>query len=93
MKVFKSRVYVAGDALNSAQALAKRTALCREHLAGRHEIEVIDVFQQPERALADAIHLTPTLVKLAPLPTQTILGALSQTTTVLQAMGLEDSAS
>lgn len=87
--LFKFRLYVAGDALNSAQALANLTALCREYLVGRYEIEVIDVFQQPERALADAIHLTPTLVKLAPLPTQTIVGTLSQTQTVLQALGLE----
>ena len=88
--LFKFRLYVAGDALNSAQALANLTALCRDHLVGRHEIEVIDVFQEPERALADAIYLTPTLVKLAPLPMQTIVGTLSHTNTVLQALGLED---
>jgi len=73
-----------------ALALANLTALCREYLVGRHEIEVIDVFEQPERALADAIYLTPTLVKLAPLPTKTIVGTLSHTQTVLQALGLQD---
>lgn len=88
--LFKFRLYVAGDALNSAQALANLNALCRDHLVGRHEIEVIDVFQEPERALADAIYLTPTLVKLAPLPMQTIVGTLSHTNTVLHALGLED---
>lgn len=88
--LFKFRLYVAGDALNSAQALANLTALCREHLVGRHEIEVVDVFQEPERALADAIYLTPTLVKLEPLPAQTIVGTLSHTNTVLHALGLED---
>lgn len=87
--LFKFQLYVAGDALNSAQALVNLTALCGDYLAGRHEIEVIDVFQDPDRALAEAIYLTPTLVKLAPLPAQTIVGTLSQTQIVLRALGLE----
>ena len=87
--LFKFRLYVAGDAQNSAQAVANLTALCRAHLAGRHEIEVVDVFREPKRALADAVFMTPTLVKLAPSPVRTIVGTLSQTQTVLQALGLE----
>jgi len=85
---YKFRLYVAGDALNSAQARANLTALCREHLAGRHQIEVVDVFKEPKRALADTIFMTPTLVKLAPLPERTIVGTLTHTQTVLQALGL-----
>lgn len=89
---FKFRLYVAGDALNSAQARANLGALCRTHLAGRHEIEIVDVFRQPGRALADAIFMTPTLVRFAPLPVRTIVGTLRQTQTVLQALGLETAA-
>ena len=87
---YKFRLYVAGDLLNSAQAGANLAALCRTHLAGRHEIEVVDVFREPTRALADAIFMTPTLVKLAPLPVRTIVGTLSQTQIVMQALGLEN---
>ena len=87
--MFKFRLYVAGDALNSAQALASLGALCRAHLAGRHEIEVVDVFREPKRALADGIFMTPTLVKLAPSPIRRIVGTLSRTQPVLQALGLE----
>ncbi|MEK7751142.1 MAG: circadian clock KaiB family protein [Acidobacteriota bacterium] len=86
---FKFRLYVAGDALNSAQALANLTALCRAYLPDRHEIEVVDVFREPERALAERIFMTPTLVRLAPSPVQVIVGTLSRTQTVLQALGLE----
>jgi len=85
---FKFRLYVAGDALNSAQARANLAALCRAHLAGRYRIDVVDVFKEPKLALADAIYMTPTLVKLLPLPERTIVGTLSQTQTVLQALGL-----
>lgn len=86
--LYKFRLYVAGDALNSAQARANLTALCRVHLAGRYQIEIVDVFKEPKRALADAIFMTPTLVKLAPLPERILVGTLSQTQTVLQALGL-----
>ena len=87
--MFKFRLYVAGDAQNSAQAVANLTLLCRTHLAGQHEIEVVDVFREPKRALADGILMTPTLVKLEPYPIRRIVGTLSQTTVLLQALGLE----
>lgn len=86
--LFKFRLYVAGDALNSTQALANLSALCGAHLSGRHMIEVVDVFKDPKRALADTIFMTPTLIKLAPSPTRRIIGTLSQTQIVLQALGL-----
>ena len=87
---FKFCLYVAGDAPNSAQALANLAALCRAHLLGRHDIEVVDVFREPKRALAEGILMTPTLVKLAPSPApRRIVGTLSQTQPVLQALGLQ----
>ena len=87
--MFRFRLYVAGDALNSAQALTNLTALCRAHLRDRHIIEVIDVFKDPQRALDDGIFMTPTLLKLAPLPIRKIVGTLSQIESVLQVLGLD----
>jgi circadian clock protein KaiB len=86
---FSFRLYVAGDALNSVQALANLNAICRMHLPGRHAIEVVNVFREPKRALADGIFMTPTLIKLAPSPVRRIVGTLSQTQTLLEALGLE----
>ncbi len=86
---FKFRLYVADDALNSVQAVANLHALCEEHMPGRYEIDVVDVTRDPKRALADGILMTPTLVKLSPSPVRRIIGTLSQTQTVLQALGLE----
>jgi circadian clock protein KaiB len=85
---FRFQLYVAGDGLNSAQAIASLTAICQAHLPDRHEIEIVDVYQHPERALADAIFMTPTLVKLAPAPEITIVGTLSDVPIVLQSLGL-----
>jgi circadian clock protein KaiB len=88
--VFKFRLYTADGTQNSALALANLTALCRMHLRDRFEIEVVDVFREPERAQADGIRMTPTLIKLSPGPHCRIVGALNQTQSVLVALGLED---
>ena len=86
---YKFRLYVAGDAQNSAQAVTNLTALCHAYLRDQHTIELVNVFQEPRRALADGILMTPTLVKLAPAPSpRRIVGNLSQTEPVLQALGL-----
>jgi circadian clock protein KaiB len=87
--VFKFRLYTADGTQNSAQALANLTALCRSHLPDRYEIEVVDVFREPERARADGIRMTPTLIKLSPAPTCRIVGALNQSQSVLLALGME----
>lgn len=90
---FKFRLYVAGDAQNSAQARANLNSFCRTYLAGRHAIEVVNVFDEPKRALADRVFMTPMLVKLSPPPAPThIVGTLSQTGLLRQALGLEGAA-
>ena len=87
--VFKLRLYIAEGTQNSARAVANLSALCLRYLPNRHEIEVVDVLRQPDRALADGILMTPTLVKLAPSPVQQVVGTLSQTEIVLRALSLE----
>jgi circadian clock protein KaiB len=86
--MFNLRLYVAGNTVNSTQALANLRELCRVYLPGRHTIELVDVFKEPLRALKDQILMTPTLVKLEPLPSEKIVGTLSQTRLVLHALGL-----
>jgi len=45
---FKLRLYVAGEAQNSAQAVTNLSAICATYLPGRCDIEVIDVFREPQ---------------------------------------------
>ncbi|MGA2292188.1 circadian clock KaiB family protein [Bradyrhizobium sp.] len=85
---YKFRLYVAGDAANSVAAVANLNTICREHLPDRYEIEIVDVFLEPGRALADGVFLTPTLVKLSPTPMLRIVGSLTQTLPILQAFGI-----
>ena len=88
--MFRFRLFVADEAPNSTQAIANLAAICRAHLTDRHEIEIIDVFREPKRALAESIFMTPTLVVRTPLPVRRIVGTLSQTQTVLLALGLAE---
>jgi circadian clock protein KaiB len=85
---FRFRLYVADEAPNSTQAQANLFALCQAHLPGRHEIDVVDVFEEPERAFADGIFMTPTLLKLSPSPPRRIVGTLYPALPVLLALGL-----
>ena len=82
------RLYLAGGAPNSVRAFANLYAICQKHFPESHRIEVIDVLKEPMRALAEAILVTPTLVKLSPLPEQQIIGDLSEEEEVLRALGL-----
>ena len=87
--IVKFRLYVANHAGNSAKAIANLAALCREYLPNRHEIEIVDVYEDPKRAMADGVFMTPTLIRVSPLPVRRIVGTLGQTQLVLDVLGLE----
>ena len=86
--LFKFRLYVAGETENSAEAISNLSAFCRTRLPNRHEIEVVDVLRDPQRAMKDSVFMTPTLVKLSPSPVRQIVGTLSESHTLLQVLGL-----
>jgi circadian clock protein KaiB len=87
---FSFRLYVAGAGHNSARAIANLTALCNARLEGRHQIEIIDVFGQPARALADGIVMTPTLIRLGPEPMRRVIGTLQATDEVAAVLGFSE---
>jgi circadian clock protein KaiB len=80
------RLYVAGNAPNSLRAIANVKAICMEHFASGHELEIVDLLEHPERAWADGVIVTPTLLRLFPLPPQRMIGNLSDTSQVLLAL-------
>jgi circadian clock protein KaiB len=84
------RLYVAGCTPKSARAIADFQRLCREHLPGRCDIEIIDIYQQPERAVQAQIVAVPTLIKRGPGPgpLRRLIGSLAETARVLKSLGL-----
>jgi circadian clock protein KaiB len=85
---YKFRLYVAGDTPNSALARTNLVNFCQLHLLDRYEIEIVDVFREPGRALQDSIFLTPTLLKLSPSPAGKIVGTLGEAAVLAQVLGL-----
>ena len=77
------RLYVAGATAKSMAALANLRRLCETHLAGRYEIEVIDLLVNPKLAAGDQILAVPTLVRKFPEPIRKIIGDLSNEDRVL----------
>ena len=63
-------------------------AICEEHLQGRYELEVIDIYQQPTLAKGEQIIAAPTLIKKLPLPLRRVIGDMSSTERVLLGLDL-----
>lgn len=83
------RLYVAGASPKSLKAFANLRRLCEEHLAGRYEIEIIDLVQRPQLARSDDIIAIPTLVRSLPVPIRRIIGDLSNTELVLLSLQVD----
>lgn len=83
------RLFVSGMTPRSARAVAAIRSICEEHLAGRYDLEVIDIYQHPELATADQVIAAPTLVKKLPEPLRRLIGDLSDTERVLVGLGLQ----
>jgi circadian clock protein KaiB len=73
------RLYIAGNAPNSLAAITNATAICEAHFAAAYDIEIVDMLAHPGRALLDRVIVTPTLIRLFPLPARRIVGSLSDT--------------
>ena len=88
-KVWKLRLYVAGQTPKSIRAFANLQVLCEQHLKGRYQIEVIDLLEHPHLARGDQIVALPTLVIKLPQRVRQIIGDLSNTDRVLVGMALQ----
>jgi circadian clock protein KaiB len=82
------RLYVAGQTPRSVLAFANLRHICEDHLAGRYQIEIIDLSAHPELAGEDQILAIPTLVRALPEPVRHIIGDLSETERVLVGLDL-----
>jgi circadian clock protein KaiB len=82
------RLYVAGQTPRSVAAFANLKRLCEEHLAGRYNIEVVDLMKYPQLAAGDQILAIPTLVRKLPQPIRKIVGDLRDTERALVGLQL-----
>jgi len=82
------RLYIAGKKRKSSKAIANLRLFCEEHLAGRYEMEVIDILEQPTLARDEQIVAVPTLIKKLPDPLRKLIGDMSDKEKVLLGMDL-----
>lgn len=82
------RLFITGITPQSSKAVANIKKICEEHLKGRYELEVIDLYQQPELAKGEQIIAAPTLIKKLPLPLRRIIGDMSGTERIIAGLDL-----
>jgi circadian clock protein KaiB len=82
------RLYVTGQTPRSLRAIENIKRICDEHLSGRYDLEVIDIYQRPSLAAGERVIAAPTLVKSLPAPIRRFVGDLSDTEKVLFGLDL-----
>jgi circadian clock protein KaiB len=86
---FVLRLYITGTTARSKRAVENIRKLCERHLKGRYDLEVVDVYQQPELAAREQLYAAPTLIKKLPLPLRRLVGDMSDHDRVLAGLDLQ----
>lgn len=86
---YKLKLFITGTTPNSVRAISNTKEFCEEYLAGRYDLEIIDVYQQPELAAKEQIIAVPILLKMSPLPLRRLIGDMSDKAKMLRGMGIE----
>lgn len=87
--VWHLRLYIAGTTPNSTRAVINLKRICDEHLRGRYDLEVIDLYRHPQLAQREQIVAVPTLIKRLPPPMRRVIGDMSDTDDVLEGLDVE----
>jgi circadian clock protein KaiB len=83
------RLFVAGMTSRSQRAIDNLQSICQRYLAGRHRIEVVDLYQTPGLAHDEQIIAIPTLLRILPFPPRRVIGDLSQADKVLHGLDIK----
>lgn len=86
---YRLRLFVSGSSPRSTQAIASIKTMCEEHLKGRYELEVVDLYQQPHLAREVQIIAAPTLIKEIPPPLRRVIGDMKDEERVLVGLDIQ----
>lgn len=87
-QLYVLRLCISGMTPRSREAIINIKQICETHLQGQYELEVIDLYQQPELAAKHEILVTPTLLKTLPAPVRRLIGDLSDAEKTLSRLGV-----
>lgn len=82
------RLFVTGSTPRSIRAIENLRTICETRLAGRYDLEVVDIYQHPDAASENQLVAAPTLLKLLPTPIRRIVGDLADHARVLRSLAL-----
>lgn len=82
------RLYVAGNTTRSSQAITNVRRICEQYLPGQYELDVVDVYQQPEVTKSAEVIALPTLIKELPFPPKRFVGDMSNTERIVVGLKL-----
>lgn len=80
------RLFITGTSPHSVLAVNNVKHICETYLAGRYELEIIDMYQQPQLAAEEQVIAAPTLIKKHPHPLKKLIGDMSDTERVLSGL-------
>jgi circadian clock protein KaiB len=89
LPVYNLRLLIAGASPNSLRAISNMRSFCEEYLKGRYQLEIIDVYQQPQIATKDQVIALPLLIKSSPLPLKRLIGDMSDKAKVMKGLDLD----
>jgi circadian clock protein KaiB len=87
-KEYALQLFITGATPNSTRAIANMKAICEQYLKDNYRLEIIDVYLEKELAMQKQIVALPMLIKIFPLPERKLIGDMSKTEKVLEALGI-----
>jgi circadian clock protein KaiB len=85
---YRFDLFVADNSLVSHKAMRNINAILEERIRGSYRLDIVDIYEQPERTLAEQVITIPTLIRKSPLPEVRITGDLSETEEVIDVLML-----
>jgi circadian clock protein KaiB len=82
------RLYVTGSTPRSLKAIYNLKTFCEEHIPDDYNLEVIDIYKNPDATREEQIIAAPTLIKLLPAPLRRFVGDLSNTQKLMTGLGI-----
>jgi len=84
-------LFVSGASPTSIRAVQRLRDLCDKNCPAGYDLEIVDIYQQPEKVASAGVVAVPTLIKELPLPVRVLVGGFTDGPRVLAALGLSTS--
>jgi circadian clock protein KaiB len=85
---YELTLFVAGASTLSARAVTNVTAVLEQHLSGRYQLKVVDIYHEPQQVIQEGVLASPTLVRHLPTPRRVLVGDMSRTSSLLRVLDI-----